>query len=236
MTHGRNAKAGVNRRNKKRASLLTGHSQKPKKSLESRVASLEARIEQMQEEIDRASGVLPAHFSEAIYGTEKKRPGPSAKISDTELFLNRDNLIEWLEEHWPHIVKRLLAAKNPRGVATVLRPIAATRDIRPTWQGRIVDHPAKLLEFLRSDKFRIRPPKKTVIDALRPLDSEIRRKAANRLPTRQIANAMAGVPNLKWRTSLDKCSKTPSSYRVGHDTAKHYRMTFGITEEQAYFQ
>jgi hypothetical protein len=200
--------------------------------LEARVARLEARVEAMQEEIDRASGATPAWFRDAMDGATKKHPGPLKRVDDTELLLNRDNLVVWLEEHWPKMVKPLLAARNPRQVAVVLRPIAKRREIRPEWQKQIVGHPAKLLDFLRSEKFRIKPPKKTVIDALFSLDGEKRKRAANRLPTRQIANAMAGVPKITWRTSLDKCAERPSSYRVGHNTAGHYRAMFGITEDK----
>jgi len=115
----------------------------------------------------------------------------------------------------------------------VLKPIAAAREIRPAWQKPVVGHPAKLLQFLRSEKFRKRPPKKTFEDALHLYHSEQRQRAANRLPTRQIANAMAGVPRIKWRTSLDKCSKRPSSSRVGYNTATYYRTIFRIAEEEA---
>jgi len=189
-------------------------------------------VEAMQEEIGRASGATPAWFREAMDAAAKKHPGPQKKIDDTELLLNRDNLVVWLEEHWPKIVKPLLAARHPRQVAAVLRPIATAREIRAEWQKRIVGHPAKLLDFMRSEKFRIKPPKKTAVDALCSPDVEERRRAANRLPTRQIANAMAGVPKLKWRTSLDRCSKHPASYRVGHNTAAHYRAMSGISEER----
>ena len=62
-------------------------------------------------------------------------------------------------------------------------------------------------------------PQKTVRDALnRPAEDEKRIRAANRVPTRQIANAMAGVPKLRWRTSLDRCSKNPCSYEVAPAT------------------
>ena len=207
---------------------MTGFQAEREKSLERRIANLEARVEQMQEEIDRLSGVVPAHIQEALDSIGKKHPGPQKKMDDTELLLNRDNLVQWLEEHWPKIVNQLLAAKKPPEVALVLRPIATAREIRPEWQKRIVGHPAKLLEFLRSGKFRRRPPKKTVADALRLHRSEQRQRAANRLPTRQIANAMAGVPRLKWRTSLDKCSKNPSSYQIGYNAATYYREVFGV--------
>jgi len=232
MTHGRTAKTSVNTRTKKHAKALTPTSGNPKNSLKSRVASLEAKLAELEEKVDGLSGVVPAHFYEATH-TGKKRPGPDKKIDETELFLNRNNLVGWLEEHWPRIVRALVAAKNPRQVAAVLRPVATAPDIRPEWQRRFVGHPAKLLDFLGSEKFRIKPPRKTVVDALRPIDSEQRRRSANRLPTRQIANAMAGVPKLKWRTSLDKCSVHPSSYRLGHNTAEHYRTMFGISGDTA---
>jgi hypothetical protein len=203
--------------------------------LEAGLAIVEARIEQMQEEIDCASGTMPAKMREALDSIGKKHPGPDKRVDDTELELNRNNLMVWLEEHWPQIVKPLLAASKPdgtaRGVAAVLRPLAAARDTRPTWQKAIVEHPAKLREFLQSGKFRIKPPKKTVVDALTVYHSEQRDRAANRLPTRQIANAMAGVPKLKWRTSSDRCSKKPSSLNVGYNTAAYYRTMFRIAEE-----
>lgn len=233
MTHGRNVKTRVNPRSKKRHSLLTRLSEKSERSLEARLASLETRVEHLQQEFDRLSGVVPAHIQKAIESIGKKHRGPHKKIDDTELLLNRDNLLRWLEEHWPNIVKPLLAAKNPREVSALLRPLATSREIRPEWQKRIIGHPATLYDFLQSDKFRIKPPRKTVADALRLQHSEPRQRAANRLPTRQIANAMAGVPNLRWRTSLDKCSKNPSSYSVGPNTANYYRSILGISNDEA---
>jgi hypothetical protein len=228
MTHGRKMKSGTNPRSKKRTSLLTVFSKQDENLLESRVARLEARIEQIQEEINGLSGIVPARIWEAIDGIGKKRRGPGKKIDDTELLLNRDNLVQWLEKHWAEIAKPLLKAKTPGEVNDVLTPIAAPQETRHTWQMGIMDHSAELLEFLRSDKFRRKPPKKTVVDALAIYQSEKQKRAANRIPTRQIANAMAGIPKLKWRTSLDRCSKHPSSHQVGHNTANHYRATFGI--------
>lgn len=231
MTHGRKTKTRLNSRSKKRASLLTGFSEGQKNSLESRVAWLEARIEEIQQEIDNLSGIAPAHIVEAIGGIGKKHRGPTRKIDDTELLLNRDHLVQWLEDHWPTIAKPLLKARTAGEVGSVLASIAAYSDVRHTWQTGIMDHPAELLDFLQSSRFRRKPPKKTVVDALALYQSDKRSRAANRLQTRQIANAMAGVPKLRWRTSLDKCSKSPSSYQIGYNTASHYRAIFGIREQ-----
>ena len=115
----------------------------------------------------------------------------------------------------------------------IFRKVARPNDLQPPWQSRFLAHPAMLLDFLQSKKFRTKPPRKTVIDALnRRAEDEKRKRAANRLPTRQIANAMAGVPTLKWRTSLDKCSENPSGYVVAFNTDRHYRAMFGIPEAE----
>jgi hypothetical protein len=226
MTHGRIPKARLKSRSKNRKHDIFGLTQiteNQEKSLESRVTTLEARIDWMQEEIARLSGIVPAHIQEVIDNIGKPRTDGRRKINDSELLLNRDNLVKWLEEHWPKIVKPLLAAKNPREISAVFEPIATPLEIRPTWQVGVMDHPAELLEFLRSKKFRRKPPRKTVADSLAPYKSEKRQRAANRLPTRQIANALAGIPKLKWRTSLDECSKNPCSHRVRNETETHYR-------------
>lgn len=232
MTHGRTAEISVSARKKKHGEPLTPISGGPTEALESRMSRLEARIAELEGRVDCVSGVLPAHFYEATHAPEKKKSGPQEKVGDTELLLNRDNAVTWLEEHWPQIVRPLLAARNPRQVVAVMRLFAVRPEIRPEWQKRFVGHPAKLLNFLQSEKFRKKPPKKTVMDALRSSDSAQRKRAANRLPTRQIANAMAGVPKIKWRTSLDRCSQKPSHYRVGHNTAGHYRALLGIPEDK----
>jgi hypothetical protein len=226
MTHGRKPKMGVNSRSKKFSAPSEDHVQTRGNSLKSRIASLEAQVKQIQEESDSVSRGVPAQVLRAIEGIGKKQRGPGNKMDDTELLLNRDNLVQWLEEHWPKIVKPLLTAKNPREIIAVLGPIAAPLDIRPTWQIAVINNPAELLQFLRSEKFRRKPPTKTTTDALALCKSDKRQRAANRLPTRQIANALAGIPKLKWRTSFDKCSKIPCSYKVSDKTATHYRVSF----------
>lgn len=179
-----------------------------------------------------APAAVPAHFDGGIVAKEKKKRGPSKNIADHELLFNRDALVDWLEENWPKMVHQLLAANSPRKIATILRQVARAPDLRPPWQSRFVEHPAQLFDFLHSDRFRIKPPEKTVVDALSASDLEKLKRAANRLPTRQIANAMAGVPKLKWRSSLDKCSQNPSITEVNPKSARYYRAMFRISEDR----
>ena len=91
----------------------------------------------------------------------------------------------------------------------------------------------QLADFIRSDRFRKKPPKLTVTAALnRGYEDPKRMKSAARLPTRQIANGMAGVPRLDWRTSLDRCSANPSRMLVGKRTEEYYREVYGIPGPQ----
>jgi hypothetical protein len=231
MIHDATAKTDMITRRKNRSRRLTDSSDSGGNSLENRVAWLETRVEQLQVEIDGLAGVMPRHFPEAAKASWKRRPGPSERMDGTELLLRRDDLVHWLEDQWPNMVSPLLAARNPRQVASVLRAIASARHARPEWQRDFVGHPATLMNLLQSDEFRKKPPKRPVIDALCSANLEQRRRAANRFPTRQIANAMAGVPRLKWRTSLDRCSKTPCTARVGYETMRHYRTQVEISRE-----
>lgn len=79
------------------------------------------------------------------------------------------------------------------------------------WQKRLLENVAALHEFLGSEHFGKTLPQATAMDALNlPLNNEKRHRAANQFPSRQIANAMAGVPDLSWRRSLDRCTAHPS--------------------------
>jgi len=239
MTRGGNGKRSINSQSKKRTNPLTGFSRKatnrPAESsanLEMRMKKLEEELQALRERIDELDDTAPNYFGTGVPPTSHKKPGPVKNIEDCELFRSRDGLVDWLENVWPEIVKPLFAAKHPRAVAAILGRVARPKDLQPPWQSRFLAHPARLLQFLRSGKFNRKPPKKTVLDALnRPVDDERRKRAANRLPTRQIANAMAGLPKLSWSTSLDRCRKSPCPYPVANIAARHYRAMFMIRTE-----
>ena len=228
MTRGRRAKTGLNARKESQDRLLTDFSGDVQKSLETKLANLEVRVVQLEERVDRLEGIAPSYY----YGgtdNSKKKPGPDKSIEDVELFRHRDGLVGWLEDVWPKIVKPLLAAADPSEVTAIFNKVARPEDLQPPWQSRFLAHPSDLFDFLRSEKFRIKPPRKTVIDALNLREEDEKwKRAANRLPTRQIANAMAGLPELEWRTSLDRCSKDPCSNLVALNTDRHYRSMFSI--------
>jgi hypothetical protein len=228
MTHGRTAEKVKNSQTKNVAPPLTEFSKESSEATKALIANLEARVAKLEETVDRLDGVAPPYYYGFAEDT-KKKPGPDKKISDAELLHNRDALVNWLEANWPMIAGSL--RKNASDLTVVFEGVAEKEQLQPPWQSRFLAHAAQLRDFLRSKKFRIKPPKKTALDALnRPSNDERRKRAANRMPTRQIANAMAGVPELKWPTSLDRCQKTPSALMIAGKADRHYRRIYNLPE------
>ncbi len=188
-------------------------------SLKERVGSLEARVQ----DLELLQGIN--RFPETI----EKKPGPPPKISDEDPWRYRDALVDSLELYWPVLSPKLLRATKSDQIVAALVTYAGPESSRGLLFKRLIENVGALLAFLQSDRFHRKPSGQTVLDALnRPLEDERRMKAAARLPTRQIANAMAGVPELQWRTSLDKCLRMPSRLFIGKRTEDHYRELFKV--------
>ena len=209
---------------------------------QNRLEGLEEQVATLQDRVSALEGLgLPIDH-------DAPRRGPKQKIGDRELFSYRDALVKWFERIWPRIESRLCSASSTEEILALLetdfpqppddqkgQPLLKRTDVslRPH-EKRLLEHPEALLDFLMSGpsganptnatRFYGKPPKQVVIDALDlPWSDPVRWKAAARLPTRQIANAMAGVPDLEWRTSLDRCSVFPSELMIGIRTEEHLR-------------
>ena len=186
-----------------------------------------ARLEQDVEMLKSLSA-WPG-FRVAENSPEKQKPGPKEQIDDTELFRMRDGLIMWLEPYWPWMGDRLYAASNPGEIKVILEAAARALEDRQDWQTRLLDNTAVLFEFLSHERFGKTIAKATVTDALTlPWETERRRRAANQLPARKVANALAGVPEIGWRRSLDRCSERPSCMELAVNLDLHYREQFRI--------
>lgn len=194
-------------------------------SLQERVAALERRFETIEDALIREGMLL--HLE--VEKPEKKKPGPAQTIRDEYLFDNRMGLTLWLERVWPEISPELRKPKTGREMLSVLERFANPTENRRPYEKRLLANPDELLDFVRNRRFNKKPPKQTLVNALtaRKWDEDAW-KAASRFPPRQIANAMAGVPDIDWRTSLDRCSKCPLELSVGGRTSEYYRKLYGL--------
>ena len=209
---------------RKTASKTEDRAKRGRATVKKRLEGLEGRVEALEREVFRPP---PSYETSGEY---KRRPGRLYEIEDNQLWDFRDQIIDRLEASWPHISSRLLAARKKQDLDKALKPLA---DWNSYVGKRLLSNTDALLDFLHSDRFNRRPPRRTVVRALNGSWSgkESRlstQRATMSLPTRRIANAMAGVPKIAWRTSLDRCSRRPSLMAVHTQTDKHYRKLYRI--------
>lgn len=195
------------------------------KELEHRVAELENRVTLLEQ-----FSPLPRFAHESEEPQETKKRGRKERIGDAELIRYRDGLVLWLEPYWPWLEERLLKAATSEQVRAIIEAIAEEPQLRPEWQKRLLQNASALHDFLWSERFRKTPlPRATVLNALNlDAEDETRQRAANQFPSRQIANAMAGVPEISWRTSLDRCSEQPSIDYVAVNLDMFFRNRYSI--------
>ena len=196
-----------------------------------RIAELEHRILQLEADVARLKSANPSPLLDnAAIEVEGKKRGRKEEISNAVLFSYRDGLILWLERAWPWLKDRIFTAKTPEQLKAILEAIAEEPDSRPDCQKRLLQHSDQLLDFIWHQKFTKKELRSaTVTNALTlSWNEEERGRAANHFPTRQIANAMAGVPEISWSRSLDRCYARPSTAYFSLITEMYYREKYGM--------
>ncbi|MGH9770234.1 MAG: tetratricopeptide repeat protein [Candidatus Acidiferrales bacterium] len=189
------------------------------KALSERVEALEKRVEALE--------TLQDPYAHLRGQTAKRGRGKPPRLDDAELQGRRNRLIDWLEAVWPEIGPRLLGAINADGVKAALEATPLDSD-----QVRfLIDHANSLAEFLKSDRWFM-PPRARLATAFgswaTPEKQSAAQKAAMSLPPRQIACAMAGVPELSWRTSFARAQRSPCLMAVRSVTEEFYRIEFKL--------
>ena len=159
--------------------------------------------------------------------------GAKQKLSDAVLLERRDAYVKGLERVWPSFQAKIANVKSSEDAAVLAQEIASELTISQQSKEDFVRSATKivgsspgtcaLFEFIRSNRYVPRVSRETrrMISRWSQGDDACLRAGA-KLPTRQIANALAGVPELAWRTSLDRCLKTPCWYYVAGETERHY--------------
>jgi hypothetical protein len=188
LIHGRQWKIAMNARKKKSQDPIDKDSAD---QLPDRIAELERRMLKVENDVALLKSLNPSPLlDEVVIEVEREKRGTKEKISAAALFNYRDGLILWLECAWPWLKDRLFKAKTPTQVKVILEAIADEPDSRPDWQERLLKNESELFDFIWHHKFRKSDLRSaTVTDALTlPCNDETRRRAANKFPTRQIAN------------------------------------------------
>jgi len=162
------------------------------RELEERVAVLEKIVTDLQSRDDEAGWTVP--FG-AI--TERVRPGPKLKYHRESFILWRNHLVEMLESHWPEIEPHCIPKVKADSLRAALEKIEKhTSSQHQLCANRLLQNFPVLLSFLASKRFRGDP--------------------------RQIANALAGVPDIGFWRSLKIGQAEPCQDRIGQRALKSY--------------
>jgi hypothetical protein len=135
-----------------------------------------------------------------VLGPPPVKPGMGRKrkLEPEELLKRRDLLSRWLEEDWPSLSVALRKAKNSN---QALAAILAAKErvpfvMQPSFYRAPQKYKEQLWEFLES-----------------------RRLAGN---PRNLAGAMAGLPELSWKRSLDICQQNPCQFPLAQQAWRDF--------------
>lgn len=154
--------------------------------------SLNDRVSRL--EIDTSGSWLPPHPASV-----KRGMGRKPKIEPDEVLKRRDQLVVWIERAWPFLSIALRKAKRPQdAVAAMMEAKARVPFVMPIppFEMNPQEHEAALWEFLKSKRLYGNP--------------------------RNLAAAMAGLPELSWKRSFDICSKHPCEYVIAEEAWGDY--------------
>jgi hypothetical protein len=146
------------------------------------VLALRERVKTLE---DETSGY--GSFRLVVPGQEQSEPtmGRKPKLTPKELTDRRDRLSWWIESHWPVLSRKLKNPKNDKFAAYAF--VKAKQQLGGVLLPPFYDDPERftdeLWKFLRSKRFGGNP--------------------------RNLAGAMAGLPELSWKRSLDLAQQNP---------------------------
>jgi hypothetical protein len=168
--------------------------------------SLEERVSRLEKQSEDLLAFLKLRFPKAYEGflvqryapqTKKAKRGPKPQPSDDELLVRRYKLIWFLEQHWPELLKVLTKRNNEASIRARLESFTDSRFGPHVHHARyLIDRLPFLVDFIRSRDYTGDP--------------------------RQIANALAGVPENAWPTSLKKCRAVPPQEAIGVRALRDY--------------
>lgn len=123
------------------------------------------------------------------------RRGRDPLIPRAQLERRRDDLVNFIEVRWPDLVSHMRTRKGLEHLVQTLKNVSP--GAQTTWPYlHLTENIGELWEFLRSGRYKGEP--------------------------RQIAYAMAGVPEMAWRSSLDACTKSPSRLHINPPAFKDH--------------
>jgi hypothetical protein len=180
---------------------------------------LEARIERLELLI----GMLPdTHESEnhpyiRVGGKHLKTRGPKT-IPDFELSDRRDELITFFESNWPELEPLCTPSPDLEALRQAFQAFANPGRSKTPWGTQVAFVAPGIVGNHSAAVTRLLLPK-TFSQFERFLRGQQKRFAAN---PRQLANAIAGCPDLTFWTSLKRCQQLPFRFGIDQRAMRAY--------------
>lgn len=185
------------RRTAQSSSSISTHSAQSTQKFDAErvVRALEQRVGRLEKAL--ANGVGPIDYlAQELPTVELKKPGPKP-IHFQGLLADRDTLVQMFETYWPEIEPLCGPKAKPKSLLRILEAVSAEKMSSYAQAAKhLVKNFDYVLKFLASDRFRRDP--------------------------RQIANALAGVPQVGLWRSLKLCQSRPTSNPIGQRAMKAY--------------
>ena len=168
------------------------------------MAALDTQLREALRRIERLERIAAENGLEAPYSPgEKRGRGRPSGVPPEQLEVRTESLVFWLEDNWPEISRGLNVAQNEQQVAEVLK---SGRQNSHTFYPPFVKAPERFAsecwKFIHSKRYHQNP--------------------------RNLAAAMAGLPEISVRTSFNRCHKYAANcHPVGYRAYReHLRRKF----------
>jgi len=133
---------------------------------------------------------------------QRSGKGRKPKLETKHLLQRRESLTTWIEQNWPRISVAMRKAESSSNPAIAITAMVAAKEegipgvFQPPFYDAPEEYEAALGEFLKSGRFHGNP--------------------------RNLAAAMAGLPELSWKRSFDICIKHPYKGGVALEAYRDY--------------
>jgi hypothetical protein len=163
--------------------------------------------------------VLTWSFVDKASSDKSSDARPREIVPKVELWIRRDLIVVALERDWDKIEKRLMKAETDDDYRNILKTVLGPRaDLDPRLQF------SKLGDLFSQQPLQMQPANK-ILKAFGRRD-QIAMKLFNRLPSRAIANAIAGAPEYTCWSSFRYSVAHPSSVPICNNLWRLYRQQY----------
>jgi hypothetical protein len=161
-------------------------------------ARVEARVAALEKQVAQAQFEVKADRDDSVAPTEERvRRGPKPRFRPEHFLQWRDLLVEMLESNWPEIEPTCVPEVDETAFTSALEAIAHKGGSQhQSCAEHLLRNLGMLLKFLGTSRFRGDP--------------------------RQLANALAGAPQLTFWRSLKLAQADPCELRIGQRALKAY--------------